>query len=87
MPRARSIIFLSVGALLVALAVVLGSFMPPEFLGGFNRPIAVTLIGIAPVLLVAVAVGCVLAYRWARQAFGSYRSDRKWPRKGKSREL
>jgi hypothetical protein len=66
MLRQRWSVVALVSALLVLgvlLAFALGSDMPSEFLAGVNRPVAVTFLGMVPVLLVVVVVGCVLAYR------------------------
>lgn len=87
MPRTRKSIALVIAALVLALAVVLGTFMPPQFLGGFNGPIGVTLIGFVPVLLVAVGVGGVLVYRWVVQAFGTRERGHKRSHHRRSREL
>ena len=61
--RIRVALVVAVSGMGAALAVVLGGLMPTEFLAGVNHAVAVTLLGFAPVLLVAVGVGCILAYR------------------------
>jgi putative copper export protein len=87
MPRTSIFIVLAIVAFLLALAVVLGTFMPPQFLGGFNQPLAVPLMAFVPVLLVAVWVGCVLVYRWVIQAFGRRERRRKRCHYRKARKL
>jgi hypothetical protein len=64
MPKSRWLVVVVLLAVLGAgLAAVVGTHMPSEFLPGVNRSLAVTLLGMAPVVLVAVVVGCVLVYR------------------------
>ena len=65
MPRTRrTLVFLATSCVAIAAGVFAAEFLPPAYLlFGVSRPVAVTLLGFAPVVVVAVSVGCVLAYR------------------------
>jgi len=85
MPSTRVLIVIATVVVMLAGAVILGAFMPTEFLGGINRPIAVTLLGMAPVLVVVVGVGCVLTYRWAVKVVFTNRSGKRRSPRGRPR--
>jgi hypothetical protein len=74
LPR-RTLVLFGASCVAIAAGAVAAEMLPPAYvLFGVSRPVAVTLLGFAPVVVVAVGVGCVLAY-----GFGS-RNARDQPR-------
>ena len=59
-------------------AIGAGFFLPSEFLFvGVSRPLAVTLVGMAPVVLVAIGVGAVIVYRHIFPKSGARRAPKR----------